>query len=134
MKTLLQRLSDELIDECRKQNKKCVITITDMDKSSHYKIISYVTNRVAELYEVRLPNLRNWKKSEKERAAKKMIVFILINRLSVPIKDLAEFLGISSQSISYISLNPYGTYRIENFENFVHKIEDELKQNLYLSS
>ena len=134
MKTLLQNLSDELIDECRKHNKKCVITITDMDKSSHSKIISYVTNRVAELYEVRLPNLRNWKKTEKERAAKKMIVFILINRLSVPIKDLAEFIGISSQSISYISLNPYGTYRIENFEKLVHKIEDEIKQNLYLSS
>ncbi len=134
MKNTLQQLTQALMEECQKQNKKCVITITDMDKTSHSKIISYVTNRIAELYGVQLPNLRKWKKTPNERAAKKMIVFILINRLSVPIKDLSEYLGISSQSISYISLNPYGIYKVDGFENFVHMIEDEVKENLYLSS
>lgn len=105
-----------------------------MDKVKHGKIIEYVANRVAELYGVQLPDLQNWRKTDAQRKAKKMIVFLLVTRLAIPIKDVANFLGISSQSISYMSLNPYGVYRIDDYENFVYKIESELKEKLYLSS
>ena len=134
MKNDIQELTQKLMELCEKQNKKCTISIIDLDKSKHSGMISYVSNRVAELYGVELSDLKSWKKTEAQRKAKKMIVFLLINRLSVPIKDVANFLGISSQSISYMSLNPYGVYRINNYENFVYKIENELKEKLYLSS
>lgn len=130
----IKELSDSLTEECKKQNKRCTITIVDLDKSSHAKIISFIANRVCELYGVELEDINKRKRTDAQRKAKKMIVFLLINRLSVPIKDVSNFTGISSQSISYMSLNPYGVYRIDNYENFVYKIENELKEKLYLSS
>ena len=133
MKSNIQKLCDELTTECSRLNKKCIITIINTDKSSHYKVIDFVVNRVCELFSVDIQNIKNWKKTVDERKAKKMIVFTLINRLSIPIKDVSAHLGVSSQSISYISLNPYGVYKIDNYENIVYKIEDELKERLYLS-
>ena len=134
MNNKIQELSQKLTDECKKQNKKCTITIIDLDKSSHAKVISFVANRVAELFCIRLEDIKNRRRTLSQREAKKMIVFLLVNRLSIPIKDVSDYLGISSQSISYTSLNPYGIYRIDNYENFVYKIENELKEKLYLSS
>lgn len=134
MNNRIQELSEMLVDECKKQNKKCTITIIDLDKSSHAKVISFVANRVAELFCIRLDDIKNRRRTLSQREAKKMIVFLLVNRLSIPIKDVSDYLGISSQSISYTSLNPYGIYRIDNYENFVYKIENELKEKLYLSS
>ena len=134
MKNEIQELSQRLIELCEKSNKKCNISIIDLNKSKHMEIISYVCKRVAELYSVELSDLKSWTKSPAEKQAKKMIVFLLINRLALPIKDVAIYLGMSSQSISYISLNPYSVYRIDNYEKFVYKIENELKEKLYLSS
>lgn len=134
MKNQIQRLSDELIAECNKQNKRCTITIVDLNKSAHGSIISYVSDRVCKHFEVDINDLKKWRKTEAQRKAKKMIVFLLVTRLAIPIKDVAAFLGISSQSISYLSLNPYGVYKIDGYENFVYKIESELKETLYLSS
>jgi len=133
MKNLIQNISDELTTECSRLNKRCIITIVDLDKSSHSKMISFVSEKISKMFDINLPNIKNWKKTTNERNAKKMIVFLLVNRLSIPIKDVAMHLGISSQSISYMSLNPFGVYKIENYENIVYEIEDELKERLYLS-
>ena len=134
IKNQIQKLSDELVTECIKQNKRCTITIVDLDKSTHNGIVSYVCNRVVEHFGVQLSDLKNWRKTEAQRKAKKMIVFLLVTRLAIPIKDVAAHLGISSQSISYLSLNPYGVYKIDGYENFVYKIESEIEEGLYLSS
>lgn len=132
MKSLIQELVYQLKSECEKENKRCHITIVDNDKSSHYKIIEYVSKRVMELYGVTIEDIRCWKKSREARNAKKMIVFLLINRLSIPVQDIANQLDMSHQIISYMSLNPRSVYKINNYENIVYKIENELKQELYL--
>lgn len=132
MRSQIQELVSQLKFECDKENKKCYITIIDKDKSSHYKIIEYVSNRVMELYGVNIDDIKSWRKKPDARNAKKMIVFLLINRLSVPVQDVANQLDMSHQIISYMSLNPRGVYKINNYENIVYKIENELKQKLYL--
>lgn len=128
----IQELVDQLKSECEKENKRCYISIVDNDKSSHYKLIEYVSNRIMEMYDVSIDEIKSWKKSQNARNAKKMIVFLLINRLSIPIQDVANQLDMSHQIVSYISLNPRSVYKIKNYENIVYKIEYELKQKLYL--
>lgn len=132
MKSQIQELVYQLRSECENQNKRCYITIVDNDRQSHYKVIEYVSNRVMEMYNVTIDDIKSWKKSRAARDAKKMIVFLLVNRLSVPIQDVANQLDMSHQIISYMSLNPRAVYKIDNYENITYKIEFELKQKLYL--
>ena len=131
----IKEIEQQLKDEYLNRNKRCVITVTDLsDYSTQYHIIRCVCEEVCRMFDVSLHNLMNWKKTANERIAKKMIVFILINRCSIPIKDVSNYMGISSQSISYMSLNPFAVYKINNYENIVNKVEEQLKENLLLLS
>jgi hypothetical protein len=126
---------DELKAECLKHNKKCVVILKNIgDGDIHLNTIDFVVKRVCKIYNVTISEITSWKKSSDSKEAKKMIVFLLINRLSTPISRVAEYLSVSPQSISYMASHPNKVYSIKNYELFVRKIEKELKEALDLQS
>ncbi len=135
MSDRIQQLIDELKKECLTQNKRCVVILKKIgDGDKHHQIIEYVVNRITEIYNVSVKEIISWKKSSDAKQAKKMIVFLLINRLSIPISDVANYLGVSCQSISYVASHPNAVYNVDNYKIFISKIEDELKDALNLPS
>jgi hypothetical protein len=135
MSDKIQQLIDELKKECLTQNKRCVVILKKIgDGDKHHQIIEYVVNRITEIYNVSVKEIISWKKSSDAKQAKKMIVFLLINRLSIPISDVANYLGVSCQSISYVASHPNAVYNVDNYKIFISKIEDELKDALNLPS
>lgn len=135
MSDRIQQLIDELKKECLTQNKRCVVILKKIgDGDKHHQIIEYVVNRITEIYNVSVKEIISWKKSSDAKQAKKMIVFLLINRLSIPISDVANYLGVSCQSISYVASHPNAVYNVDSYKIFISKIEDELKDALNLPS
>ena len=135
MSDRIQQLIDELKKECLTQNKRCVVILKKIgDGDKHHQIIEYVVNRITEIYNVSVKEIISWKKSSDAKQAKKMIVFLLINRLSIPISDVANYLGVSCQSISYVASHPNAVYNVDNYKIFISKIEDDLKDALNLPS
>jgi mannose/fructose/N-acetylgalactosamine-specific phosphotransferase system component IIB len=135
MSDKIQRLINELKKECLKDNKRCVVILKKIgDDDIHQKIIQYVVNRITQIYNVSVEEIISWRKSSDAKQAKKMIVFILINRYAIKVSHLANYLGVSCQSISYMASNPNSVYAINNYKLFVSKIEDELSNALDLQS
>lgn len=135
MSDRIQHLIDELKKECLAQNKRCVVILKKIgDGDKHHKIIEYVVNRITKIYNVSVEEIVSWRKSSDAKQAKKMIVFLLINRLSLPISEVANYLGVSCQSISYMASHPNAVYNVDNYKIFVSIIEDELKDALNLPS
>lgn len=135
MSDRIHELIEELKQECLKQDKRCVVILKKIgDGDKHHQIIEYVVNRITEIYNVSVKEIVSWRKSNDAKQAKKMIVFLLINRLSIPTTDVANYLGVSCQSISYMASHPNGVYAIDNYKIFVSKMEDELREALNLPS
>jgi chromosomal replication initiation ATPase DnaA len=126
---------EELKVECLKHNKKCIVILKNIgDGDKHFFTIDFIVKRICKIYNVSIFDITSWRKSNDSKEAKKMIVFLLINRLSTPISKVAEYLSVSPQSISYMVSHPNKVYSIKNYELFVRKIEKELKEALNLSS
>jgi hypothetical protein len=135
MSEKIQQLIDELKKECIADNKRCVVILKKIgDGDKHLKTIEFVVNRITGIYNVSVKDIVLWRKSADSKQAKKMIVFILINRCAIPISDLANYLGVSCQSISYMASHPNAVYKIDNYKIFVKKIEDELNIAVDLQS
>jgi hypothetical protein len=135
MSDKIQQLIDELKKVCIADNKRCVVILKKIgDGDKHLKTIEFVVNRITGIYNVSVDEIISWRKSADAKQAKKMIVFILVNRCAIPISDVANYLGVSCQSISYMASHPNAVYNIDNYKIFVSKIEDELNQALNLPS
>lgn len=131
----VHQLINELRDECLKHNKKCVVILKNFgDGDHHFATIDFVVKRICEIYNVTIADITAWRKSSDSKEAKKMIVFLLINRLSTPISSVADYLSVSHQSIRYMVSHPNKVYSIKKYDLFVRKIEKELKEALNLSS